>query len=154
MTPTQIIAAIALAIGATAGGAGAWQWQSGRVAAAQLELSNERLDRANERIAIQRAARATADRLTSAVSKAQTDASIRTAALAAVVDRSRSELDRLRIASADAVRNAHSGLDACTSTLATHSQLLTQCSKRLVEVAHDADQWAIHAMMLQDGWPR
>ena len=154
MTPTQIIAAIALAIGATAGGAGAWQWQSGRVAAAQLELSNERLDRANERIAIQRAARATADRATSQVIAAQNEAVSRVAAINRVADSNRTELERLRIASADAVRAASAGLDACTSTLATHSQLLTQCSKRLVEVAHDADQWAIHAMMLQDGWPR
>jgi len=154
MTPTQIITAIALAIGATAGGAGAWQWQSGRVAAAQLELSNERLDRANERIAIQRAARQVAERLASQVIKAQNDAAARNVRLAADRSSAADAGSGLRIASTDTLRTSAADLEACTRSLDAHSVVLGELSQFAEGLAIAADSWASHAVALQDAWPR
>ncbi len=154
MNITQIIAAIALAIGTIVGGAGSWLWQSSRVAAAKQELSNEQLDRANERIAQQRASRANLERLTNQVSKAQTDAAARAVRLAADRDGAKSELDRLRIASESAVRAAASGLDACTSAVRTYAVIQSQCAGALADMGADADWWTNQALTLQQAWPK
>jgi len=154
MTIAQIIAAVALAIGVAAGGVGSWLWQSSRVAAVKLELSNEQLDRANERISQQRAARTVTERLTNQVSKAQTDAATRAVRLAADRDGARTELDRLRIASESAVRAATAGIDACTSAVRTYAVIQSQCAGAVQELAGDADRWSGHAVMLQEAWPR
>jgi len=147
---TSIIAAVCIAVGAGLG----WQLQAGRIASIQLELQNEQLDRANERIAIQRASRNTIERNMSAVTAAQDAAATRNDRLAADLGRTRSELVRLQDASSTAVRNADSGLDACTSTLATHAQLLGKCAERYSSVAGDADQWASGLILWQEAWPR
>ena len=154
MTPTQIAIAIAFALGISIGGAGAWRWQSVRFAEKTLELTHEKLDRANERIGLQSAARAIAERSALSVIKAQNEAASRAVRAAADSQRARTELERLRLASETAVRNANSGIEACTGSLATHSQLLTQCGARLVEMGGLADDWASHAVMLQQSWPK
>jgi len=154
MNLTTIAAAIAFATGLAVGSSGAWQLQTGRVASIKLELQNEKLDRANERIAIQRAARAAIERTTTAVSQAQADASNRLVALAADRDRAKSDLDRLRDTSAAAVRNASAGLDACTSTLTAFNFVFGQCSTALSEMAAGADQWVGQALIFQDAWPK
>ncbi len=150
MNLTAIIAAIGIAIGTGLG----WQLQAGRIASIQLELQNEQLDRANERIAIQRASRNTIERNMSAVTAAQDAAATRNDRLAADLQRSRNELGRLQDASATAMRNASAGLAACTSTLATHSKLLGQCAERYSAVAGDADQWVSGLILWQEAWPK
>ena len=147
---TSIIAAIGIAIGTGLG----WQLQAGRINTITQELKNEQLDRANERIAIQMAARDAIVKTTGQVKQAQVDAAVRNDRLAADLRRATGQLDSLRIASDTAVRNAHSSLDACTSTLATHAQLFGQCAERYSSLAGDADQWSNHAVMYQDAWPR
>ena len=147
---TSIIAAVCIAIGTGLG----WQLQAGRINTITQELKNEQLDRANERIAIQRASRNTIERNMSAVKQAQVDAAVRNDRLAADLRRATGQLDSLRIASDTAVRNANSGITACTSTLATHAQLFGQCAERYSSLAGDADQWSNHAVMYQDAWPR
>ena len=152
MNLTAVITAIGIAISMASGG---WMlYQSNRIASIQLELSNERTDRANERLAIQMAARDAIVKTTGQVKQAQVDAATRNDRLAADLGRTRSELGRLQDASATAVRNAGAGLAACTSTLATHAQLFGQCSSELVKVAGDADQWASGLILWQDAWPR
>jgi len=147
---TSIIAAVCIAVGAGLG----WQLQAGRINTITQELKNEQLDRANERIAIQRASRNTIERNMSAVKQAQVDAAVRNDRLAADLGRTRSELVRLQDASSTAVRNANSGITACTGTLATHSKLLGQCAERYSAVAGEADQWASGLILWQDAWPK
>jgi len=60
----------------------------------------------------------------------------------------------LRIASDTAVRNAHSGIAACTGTLATHAQLFGQCAERYSSLAGEADQWANGLILWQEAWPK
>jgi len=147
---TSIIAAVCIAVGTGLG----WQLQAGRIASIQLELSNERTDRANERLAIQMAARDAIVKTTGQVKQAQVDAAVRNDRLAADLRRATGQLDSLRIASDTAVRNANSGITACTSTLATHAQLFGQCSSELVKVAGDADQWASGLILWQEAWSK
>ena len=150
MNLTAIIAAISVAVGTGLG----WQLQAGRIASIQLELSNERTDRANERLAIQMAARDAIVKTTGQVKQAQVDAATRNDRLAADLRRTAGQLDSLRSASEAAVRNAGAGLAACTSTLATHAQLLGKCAERYSSVAGDADGFASGLILWQDAWPR
>jgi hypothetical protein len=154
MTPTQITLAIAFAIGLSVGGTGAWRWQSIRIAEKTLELTHERLDRANERIGLQQASRATADRLANQVITAQNAATTRATVLRRDAAGAAIAGTGLRTSSTDSVRAAAASLDACTTSLAAHSVVVSQCASRLVEVAGDADQWASQAVMLQDAWPK
>jgi len=100
------------------------------------------------------AARDAIVKTTGQVKQAQVDAAVRNDRLAADLRRATGQLDSLRIASDTAVRNAHSGLDACTSTLATHAQLLGKCAERYSAVAGDADQWASGLILWQEAWPK
>jgi len=147
---TSIIAAVCIAVGAGLG----WQLQAGRINTITQELKNEQLDRANERIAIQRASRNTIERNMSAVKQAQVDAAVRNDRLAADLRRATGQLDSLRIASDTAVRNASAGVDACTGAVRTYNVIFSQCADQLSEVAGDADKWSSHALMFQDAWPR
>jgi hypothetical protein len=150
MNLTAIISVIGLVVGTAFG----WQLQADRINTIKLELSNERTDRANERLAIQMAARDAIVKTTGQVKQAQVDAAVRNDRLAADLGRTRSELGRLQDASATAMRNASAGLAACTSTLATHSKLLGQCAERYSAVAGDADQWASGLILWQEAWPK
>lgn len=107
-----------------------------------------------ERIAIQRQSRAALERNMSRVSLAQSKAADRVVRLAADNARATSALDSLRTASASALRSAAGDLEACTRSLAAHSVVVGACSARLVEVAKDAGDWAIHGIALQDAWPK
>lgn len=155
MTPiSSLIAVAVISISAATGAGVAWQWQAGRVHTAQTGLLNEQLDRAKERLAIQLASR---DALVSAagqVTQAQAQAASRIAAADRDRDRAVTELDRLRIASADAVRAASASTTACTAAVGTYAQLLDACSSELVRVADEADRWSNQALMYQDAWPK
>ena len=147
---TAIIAAIGLAAGIAIG----WQWQAGRLHTAQKELQNEQLDRANERLAIQMAARDAIVKTTGQVKQAQTDAAVRNDRLAADLRRTAGQLDSLRSTSADTVRNASAGIAACTAALATYDNVFTQCAATATDLAGDADQYASELMLWQEAWPR
>jgi hypothetical protein len=152
MNLTAVITAIGIAISMASGG---WMlYQSNRIASIQLELSNERTDRANERLAIQMAARDAIVKTTGQVKQAQVDAAARNDRLAADLRRTAGQLDSLRIASDTAVRNASAGVDACTGAVRTYNVIFSQCAGQLSEVAGDADKWSSHALMFQDAWPR
>ena len=147
---TAITTAITLAIGIVVG----LQWQAGRLQTAQETLKNEQLDRANERLAIQMAARDAIVKTTGQVKQAQTDAAVRNDRLAADLRRTAGQLDSLRSTSADTVRNASAGITACTAALATYDNVFTQCAATATTLAGDVDQWANHAVMYQDAWPK
>ncbi len=150
MNFTAAIAAIATAAGIAIG----YQLQNGRVNAAKLELKNEQIDRANERIAIQRAARQVAERLASQVIKAQNDAAARNVRLAADRSSAADAGSGLRIASTDTLRTSAADLEACTRSLDAHSVVLGELSQFAEGLAIAADSWASHAVALQDAWPR
>ena len=154
VNPALIVTALAWAFGALVGSAATWQWQAGRVHTAQTGLLNEQLDRAKERLAIQLTARDAIVRATGEVTQAQVAATNRVAAADRDRDRAITELDRLRIASADAVRAASASTTACTAAVGTYAQLLDACGSELVRVAQDADRWSNQALMYQDAWPR
>lgn len=143
-----IIAYLAAAATVFGGGFGtAWKLQAANIT--QMELSH-----ANERIAIQRQARATLERNMSNVASAQAKAADRASRLAADNARAASTLDSLRTASANALRSAANDIQTCTRSLSAHSQLLGSCSQELVRVAGEADSWASHGITLQDAWPK
>ena len=150
MNLTAIISVIGLVVGTAFG----WQLQADRINTIKLELSNERTDRANERLAIQMAARDAIVKTTGQVKQAQADAAMRNDRLAADLRRTAGQLDSLRSASEAAVRNANSGIAACTGTLDTHAQLLGQCSSELVKGSGEADQWASGLILWQEAWPK
>ena len=139
-----LIAYLAVAAAFFGSGFGtAWKWQAASIT--KLELSH-----ANERITIQRASRATLERNMSNVATAQAKAADRAVRLAADNRGAVTALDSLRTASASALRSAAGDIEACTRSLSAHSVVLGQCSTRLVEVARASDDWASHAVMLQD----
>ena len=152
MTLTQIAAAVAFALGLSVGGAGAWKWQASRVASAQLGLKNEQLDRTNERIAQERAARAAIERTTSAVITAQNEAATRAADLRQSADAARSESDRLRESIATAMRAAAASLDACTVTASAIGGLLAQCGREYQELGAKTDRHVSDIKTLMAAW--
>lgn len=99
-----------------------------------------------------------ARRLEGQAREAEKSAQGRERVLAADARAARSELDRLRTA-VEANRSAYS-LRAKPSALAPNldvadpiPELFIQCSRRLVEVALDADQWKSDAIKLYEAWP-
>lgn len=124
---------ISLAIGAAGGFGAAWKIQAASIT--QLELTH-----ANERIAVQREARAAIERSLSKLSTAQVQAAARAAKLATELDRNRDELARLRNASSTALRAATGDPVTCIDTATTFSELFSQCTNELVDLANKADK--------------
>ncbi len=143
MNLTILSAFISAALAGAGGFGAAWKIQAANIT--QIELRQ-----ANERIAVQRAARAAIESNMQRVAAAQSNAADRLRRANLDNARSASALDSLRAASSSALRSAAGDIEACTRTLATHSVVLGQCSSRYVEVARIADDWASYGIMLQD----
>jgi regulator of protease activity HflC (stomatin/prohibitin superfamily) len=147
MNPTLITALISAALSGVGGFALAWRLQTATIT--QMELES-----ANERISLQRTARATLERSIAQAAGAQRGAAdratnIRRAAAAAVA-----ELDGLRVQSAATLRAAASNLDACLIDATAKTELLTQCATRYTDVAAAADGHASDIKTLTEAWPR
>ena len=147
MNLTILSAAICAALAGVSSFGAAWKIQA-------ANINEIRLDHANERIAVQRQARAALELSMSRVSTAQAKAQSRMVRLAADNARATDALDSLRTASASALRSAANDIEACTGSLAAHSVVVGACSTRLVEVAKDSGDWVSHAITLQDAWPK
>lgn len=143
MNLTILSAAICAALAGVSSFGAAWKIQA-------ANINEIRLDHANERIAVQRQARAALELSMSRVSTAQAKAQSRMVRLAADNARATGALDSLRTASANAMRSAANDIEACTRSLAAHSVVLGRCGQELVRVSKDADDWASHAVTLQD----
>lgn len=124
------LASYAVAASVGAGAVGVWK---------NLEIANIELERKDERIASQRAARTQAEIRLATQHKKEVAAQARTERLAAVVADNRTELERLRDATDAAMRAASTSLEACTAHAATQGRLLNHCSGRLVDVSARAD---------------
>jgi predicted O-linked N-acetylglucosamine transferase (SPINDLY family) len=144
---TLIAALVSAGIAGLAGWTAAWQIQAGKLT--EVELSH-----ANERIAIQRAARASLERVTGQISQAQASAQRRLA----VVERDRSgavgELERLRDTATATVRAAADTPATCERIAATQRDILAESSSFIQALAADADQCGVERQALIEGWPR
>ena len=148
MNLTTLIASLISAAAAGATGFGlAWRLQT-------ATINDLKLEQKDERISLQRAARATIERQQSAVSLAQAAAVQRRRDLDAVRRDSESALDGLRNATAAAVRAASESLDACNRVVAAHGDILAECSSTLQKVAGDADQCFVDQQTLTESWPK
>ena len=116
-----------------------------------LKMENEAQ---NVRIEIQRAARATIDRLTQQVGKAQADAQVRNAAIRRDMDSAGNAGLGLRDTSAAAVRSAADDSVACSAIVRAYDIILAEGSGLLKEVAAVADQCISDNQTLTDGWAK
>ena len=116
-----------------------------------LKIENEAK---NERITVQRAARANAERVAGQISAAQGEAQRRLAA----ADRDRrsavGELERLRDASATTVRIVATTPATCDNITAAYRDILAEGSSFIQEVVADVDKCGIERQTLIDAWPR
>lgn len=138
---------ISSAVAALAGFGLAWQLQAGNIASIQLE-------QANDRIALQRGARAALERHMQSVGQAQDAAANRLRTIAAERDGLTTALNGLSAQSAVALRAAGESLDACNATAATFSELLNQCSGRYSKLATEADGHVNDKQTLIQAWPK
>ena len=147
MNFTLIAALVSAAMAGAVGWGTAWHIQDGRIKAIHIEAQNDR-------IAIQRAARANAERVAGQIAAAQGQAQRRLAA----ADRDRrgaiGELERLRDAATATVRTAADTPATCNSIAAAFRNVLTEGSGFIQEVAANADQCGIERQTLIDAWPR
>jgi hypothetical protein len=147
MNLTILSAFISAALAGAGGFGAAWKIQAANIT--QIELRQ-----ANERIAVQRAARAAIESNMQRVAAAQSNAADRVRRANLDNARSASALDSLRTASASALRAAANDTATCTASLASHSVVVGKCSQEVVRLASDLDDWASHTVTLQDAWPK
>lgn len=141
------VALITSAIAATAGFALAWNLQAHQIT--KMELTH-----ANERISIQRAARATIERTSNAVIQAQNAAAGRVAVIKRNADSLRVSVDGLRDDLDVTARAAASTIDACNRHAATVSGLLITSATRYRELAQTCDGHVSDVKTLIDSWPK
>ena len=142
MNLTLISAAVAAAMGFGA----AWQIQGHFILKTELAAKDERINQ-------QRVARATSERYSAALSKAQTDAQTRRTVIAAAVDSNGAGLIGLRH-TADSVRSSAATDSARDAYADAVTELFDQCGQALVRVAGEADGHVSDKQTLMSAWPR
>ena len=134
-------------VSAAAGAALAWQLQAHQIVRLELEQSNERMS-------IQRAARATLERNMSQNAAAQVAAAnrgIRNRAAAGVA----SDVGNgLRLTTAATVRTVEADPSTCDSIIAAYSAVVDTSSKFIQAVSRDADQCHSDLTLTQEAWPK
>ena len=138
---------ISATIAATIGFGAAWTYQGKQLA--ELELSH-----ANERIAIQAAARKTIERNTSALAAAQNGAVVLATKSRADADSARTERERLQSQSAETLRSAAASLDACLISANAFRVVFDNCSTRYEGLAGNAQRHTDDIKTLTAAWPR
>ena len=129
------------------GFAGAWQIQDARQHTKELE--NDQI-RAAEALAAGNVSLTQAGAVIAALSAA----TVRNGGIRRSAADSAAVLDGLRKQSAAALQAASASLAACTSLGATQNIVFAECTKRLQEVAEDADAWASDAQLMVEAWPK
>ena len=146
MNLALIIALVSAIVSGIAGFAMAWQLQAGNI-------TEIRLHHANERMAIQRAARTTLERSMSQVAAAQAAAAKRSVRVRVDSDGSRNAGNGLRLASIAAVRSSEADPAACNSIISAYDAVVASSSEFIQRVARDADQCHSDQVMLIESWP-
>lgn len=147
MNLTLLTSAIAAAVAGVAGFGLAWQLQNGTISELNLKAANERISAA-------RVARATIERTSNAVIKAQNDAAGRVAVIKRNSDSLRVSVDGLRDDLDVTRRAAASTIDACNRHAATVSGLLITSATRYRELAQTCDGHVSDVKTLIDSWPK
>ncbi len=143
-----LVASLMAAVAGFLTGAGlAWQLQAGNIT--EMELNH-----ANERMAIQRAARATLERSMSQVAAAQAAAAKRSVRVRVDSAGSRNAAGGLRIATEAAVRSAADDPATCSHTAASLGELFTESITAYRELAETADRHASDIQLMQDAWQK
>lgn len=141
------ITLIATIVSAAAGFAVAWNLQA-------HQITKQELNHANERISIQRAARATIERVTSQIATAQAASAVRNVRVRVDSDRSRNAGNGLRDTSAAAVRTITSDPAACNAVIAAYDSVVAASSEFIQDVARSADQCHSDLEMMAEAWPK
>ena len=147
MNPQLIIAAALFVAGLGSGFGAAWKIQSGIAAEKEAENVKQTLRSTQD-------AAKTAIRRADNVIQAQSAAALRERVLRADAAGSRSALDGLRDAAAEALRTASASTDACIATATTASELLIAVSNERRELAEKADRHVSDIKMMQEAWPK
>lgn len=135
------------AITAAAGFGLAWNLQAHQIT--KMELTH-----ANERISIQRTARTTIERTTTAVIQAQNAAAARVSVLRRESDAARVSVDGLRDDLDVTRRAAATTIDACNRHANTVSKLLVASATVNRELAQICDGHASDVRTLTEAWPK
>jgi len=141
------ITLIASVIASIAGFGLAWNLQAHQITKLTLE-------HANERISIQRAARATIERTSNAVIQAQNAAAGRVAVIKRNADSLLVSVDGLRDDLDVTRRAAASTIDACNYHAATVSKLLVESASLNRELATACDGHSSDVRTLMEAWPK
>jgi hypothetical protein len=147
MNPTLIIALVSAIVSGLAGFGLAWQLQAGNI-------TKQELNHAQERIEIQRAARATLERSMSQVAAAQAASAKRSVRVRVDSDGSRNAGNGLRIASTSSARAAFDDPTACNSVIAAYDSVVAASSEFIQQMARDADQCHSDIQLMQEAWPK
>lgn len=138
---------VASLLASIAGFVVAWQLQAHQII--KLELNH-----AQERIALQRAARATYERNTTALIQAQNHSTVRDRAVRDNVAVTGSAGNGLRITTASAVRAATESADTCPNSAAALAAVSDQCFAELQGLAEIADRHVNDIKTLIEAWPQ
>lgn len=140
------------AVSAAIGAAGAWQYTS---AIYQRQISDLKTEYATAQVRAVEIAHADTIRLQAQASKAAADAATRQRSLAADRDRLRAAADGLRDDLAtSSVQLPHASCPAVRDYGIAASDVIGECSARLVEVAEKADRAIGDVILLRDAWPK
>ena len=138
---------ISATIAATIGFGAAWTYQG-------KQLAEQDLAHANERIALQAAARKTIERNTSALAAAQNGAVVLATKSRADADSARTERERLQSQSAETLRSAAASLDACLVAANSFRVVFDNCSTSYESLAGNAQRHTDDIKTLTAAWPR
>ena len=133
-------------ISSIAGFALAWQLQG-------HQITKLKLEQADERIAIQRAARATLEANQRQVAAAQTGSAKRNVRVRVDSDRAGNAGNGLRLASAT-LRTNEVDPATCDSIVAAFDTVVATSSEFIQDVARDADQCHSDLQLIQESWPK
>lgn len=143
MSP-QLIIKIVLTASGFIGGWTVKSWQAGYKEKARVEQILEQ----------QKAEAATAVRRYDTVQSAQEAATAREISLRADIAKSRSAIDRLRLSTEAAARDAAASHASCTERANTLSELLNTMAAAGGELGEKADRHANDARTCHDAWPK
>lgn len=120
----------------------------------QVKITEMELAHANERIAIQRAARSKLEGYQASVVAAQDEAARRVAVLQRDLDNSRKSSGGLRDASTAAVRASADSPTSCSHITNAYDVMVAESLDFIREVAEAADRCDIERQALMKAWPR
>lgn len=143
MNFTIITSAVSIALGF----GGAWSLRG-------HQIDKLKLDQANERISLQRAARATLERSLSNSTQAANNATLRGVAIRSNAAGTAAAGNGLRLTTEATVRAATDNPAACSQSAAALGAVFDLCSTELQSLAEKADRHVSDLQTLMAAWPK